>query len=110
MRCPPDRLSDAPVPYDDLFPGETQPLGSHRSDAPLPGRGSLRKSSEAITWKLWQRLYSYPRLYRLFTLAATRLRMLTPPRLGAWTRYRSAPKPAARSLRELARKEGFSNE
>jgi L-lactate dehydrogenase complex protein LldF len=81
-----------------------------RTSTPLAGRGSLRKPGEATAWKLWQRIYGHPRLYRLFTLVATRLRWLTPPRLGAWTRYRSAPRPASRTLRELARQEGFSHE
>ena len=81
-----------------------------RSDAAIPGHGSLRKSTEARTWWLWQQLYSRPRLYRTFTWFATRLRGLTPRRLGGWTRYRSAPKPALRPLRELARREGFRRE
>ena len=46
----------------------------------------------------------------MFTLAATRLRGLTPGSLGGWTRYRSAPEPASRTLRELARREGFVDE
>jgi L-lactate dehydrogenase complex protein LldF len=71
------------------------------------GHGRLRKGSEAWTWALWRRLYSSALLYRGFTRLATRLRGLTPPRIGAWTRYRSAPRPAPRSLHELARREGF---
>jgi L-lactate dehydrogenase complex protein LldF len=85
-------------------------VNEQRSNTPLEGRGSLRKPGEAAVWALWQRLNSHPRLYRLFTFLATRLRWLTPARLGGWTRYRSAPKPAARSLRELARAEGFRHE
>ena len=85
-------------------------VDGQRSDAALPGHGSLRKSGEATTWWLWRQLYSHPRLYRLFTWTATRLRGLTPPRLGGWTRYRSAPRPAAKPLRELARQEGFRHE
>jgi len=85
-------------------------VNEQRSSTPLPGRGSLRKSGEAITWRLWQQLNSRPRLYRLFTFFATRLRWLTPTRLGGWTRYRSAPSPAARTLREMARREGFGHE
>jgi len=79
-------------------------------DAPLPGRGRLRRPGEAIAWRLWRWLYTSPRAYRGFLWFATRLRALTPARLGPWTRYRSAPRPAARSLSELARREGFRNE
>jgi len=85
-------------------------VNEQRTTTPLSGRGSLRKPSEATIWKLWSRLNSHPRLYRMFTFAATRLRWLTPGKLGAWTRYRSAPRPARQSLHDLARKEGFSNE
>ncbi len=81
-----------------------------RSAAPLSGRGSLRKRGEATAWRLWRLFYRHPRLYRLFRFAATRLRFLTPASLGGWTRYRSAPQPAARSLHELARREGFRHE
>ena len=85
-------------------------VDGRRSEAALPGHGSLRSTGEALSWKVWRQLYAHPRLYRLFTLAATRLRGLTPSRLGGWTRYRSAPRPAARTLRELARREGFRSE
>ena len=81
-----------------------------RGDSNVPGHGSLRKSGEAKTWWLWQQLYARPRLYRTFTWFASRLRGLTPPRLGGWTRYRSAPRPGSRPLRELARQEGFRHE
>jgi L-lactate dehydrogenase complex protein LldF len=78
-----------------------------RGAVPLSGRRSLRKAREAGAWKLWCGLYTRPRLYRLFTLVVTRLRWLAPARLGGWTRYRIAPRPAERALRELACREGF---
>jgi L-lactate dehydrogenase complex protein LldF len=85
-------------------------VNEQRTTTPLTGRGSLRKPGEATTWKLWRQLNSHPRLYRLFTFFATRLRWLTPARLGGWTRFRTAPRPAAQSLHELARQEGFRTE
>lgn len=85
-------------------------VDGHPGRARLPGHGSLRKCTETAAWKLWRLLYGQPMLYRLFAASATRLRALTPPKLGGWTRYRSAPKPAPRSLRELAKKEGFGND
>jgi L-lactate dehydrogenase complex protein LldF len=78
-----------------------------QNSAPV-GRGSLRNSSEAMTWKAWQQLYSHPALYRLFKFLATRFRALTPPVPG-WSRYRTSPKPAARSLGEQLRKSGKQN-
>ncbi|MCB1722649.1 MAG: iron-sulfur cluster-binding protein [Chromatiaceae bacterium] len=81
-----------------------------RAGATVRGHGSLRKPREARLWGLWAALYGDPTRYRLFIWLASRLRWLTPPWLGAWTRYRSAPRPAARTLRELARDEGFRDE
>ena len=42
-------------------------------------------------------------LFSLFGFFATRLRALTPSNIGPWTQNHSAPKPAARSLHELAK-------
>jgi L-lactate dehydrogenase complex protein LldF len=74
------------------------------------GSGSKRKTGEALIWKSWALLHRHRSLYRLMTLAATRLRRLMPSKLGPWTRYRSAPKPSAKSLHELARKAGVDDE
>ena len=74
------------------------------------GRGALRKNAEAMTWSAWKTLYQHPRLYRGFGWLATRFRGLTPKNLGAWTRYRSAPKPAPRTLHELAAQKGYQND
>ena len=52
---------------------------------------------------MWARLNSSPTLYRVFLKAATRLRGLTPSNVGPWTQNHSAPKPAARSLHDMAR-------
>ncbi len=85
-------------------------VNAQRSDAHVEGKGSLRKNKELMSWTIWKTLYAHPAMYRTFRWFATRLRFLTPSNVGAWTRYRSAPKPAANSLQELARKEGFEHE
>jgi len=77
------------------------------SVAGLKGQGSLRKTKENLLWTIWQWLYSRPFAYRMFLMLATRLRFLTPTRLGGWTRYRNAPKPARKSLHEMAASEGY---
>ena len=82
-------------------------VDSHRAPSHLRGRGSLRKRTEAMAWRAWRQLYGRPALYRLFGRLATRLRWLAPSRLGGWTRYRSAPRPAPVTLSELARRVGF---
>ncbi|MBC8210386.1 MAG: iron-sulfur cluster-binding protein [Gammaproteobacteria bacterium] len=85
-------------------------VNAARSEAHINGKGSLRKLTESQAWAIWRLLYASPRNYRLFRWFATRLRGLTPTRLGAWTRYRSSIKPAPRSLQELAQQEGFDHE
>ncbi|NNJ92130.1 MAG: iron-sulfur cluster-binding protein [Gammaproteobacteria bacterium] len=80
------------------------------SDSHITGKGSLRKYPEAITWKLWSFTHARPWLYGIFRWTATRLRFLTPSRLGGWTKYRTAPRPAPKTLHELARQQGFDNE
>ncbi len=75
-------------------------------DAPgqvMRGQGSKYSASERLLWQGWRLLNTSPLLYRVFGFFATRLRGLTPSKLGPWTQHHSAPKPAARSLHELAR-------
>jgi L-lactate dehydrogenase complex protein LldF len=75
-------------------------------DSPNPvmrGQGSKYSARERFIWNAWARLNSSPRLYRLFAFLATRLRGMAPKNVGPWTQNHSAPKPAARSLHDLAR-------
>jgi len=81
-----------------------------REDTTTRGAGSRRKTVEVLTWKLWSLLYRQPTAYRLFLKAATRLRRLSPTHLGGWTSVRSAPRPAPRSLHELAKERGYDHE
>ena len=76
----------------------------------IKGQGALRKPTEATIWRLWATLYSHPVLYRFFLYLVSHLRWLAPRKLGVWTRYRKAPKPAAQSLHALAKQAGFRDE
>ena len=81
--------------------------------AAVSGAGEGEGTMERAAWSLWAAAHARPRLYRAMTLAATRLRRFLPswlPPLSAWTRSREAPKPASRSLHELARREGIPRE
>jgi L-lactate dehydrogenase complex protein LldF len=69
----------------------------------MRGQGSKYSRQERFIWNAWAWLNSSPKVYRLFGFFATRLRSLTPSKVGPWTQNHSAPKPAARSLHELAR-------
>ncbi|MCF5709375.1 iron-sulfur cluster-binding protein [Pseudomonas syringae] len=76
-------------------------------DAPnrvMRDQGSKYSRKERFIWNAWSKLNTSPALYRLFGFFATRLRNLTPGNVGPWTQNHSAPKPAARSLHEMARK------
>jgi len=66
------------------------------------GKGSLRKPGEALAWKIWQQLYGSPLLYKGFRWLATRLRRLSPA-IPGWSKYRSSPRPAPKSLHELVK-------
>ncbi len=73
------------------------------------GRGSQRHRLEALIWKGWQWGHQYPSLYRWGSWCATRLRGLMPKRLGAWTRVRSKPELAGKTLHELVKKRQVRN-
>jgi L-lactate dehydrogenase complex protein LldF len=71
--------------------------------------GQARNAWEDRTWALWRRCHASARAYRLLSRLLTRLGRLPVPRLGplrAWTAARTAPRPASRSLHELARDRG----
>ena len=71
--------------------------------------GEARNAWEDRAWALWRRVHASARAYRLVSRMLTRLRRLPAPRLGplrAWTAARTAPRPAPRSLHELARERG----
>ena len=90
------------IPLPDLI----RKLREQKSASPedrgvTPGAGSQRKPKEVFTWKLWKFVYGAPRLYKLLTIVFTRFHHLSPKSMGPWTRYRSAPKPAAKSLHQI---------
>ncbi|MBX8591546.1 iron-sulfur cluster-binding protein [Pseudomonas cichorii] len=75
-------------------------------DAPdrvMRDQGRKYSRKERLIWNAWTKLNTSPALYKSFALMATRLRGLMPGNVGAWTQNHSAPKPAARSLHEMAR-------
>jgi L-lactate dehydrogenase complex protein LldF len=63
-------------------------------------QGCRRRAGEALAWEFWAALASRPVWYRWLTRGLARLRWLTPPRLGVWSRYRTVPRPAPRTLHE----------
>ncbi|XKE45238.1 iron-sulfur cluster-binding protein [Halomonas organivorans] len=65
------------------------------------GAGAKRSRAELAAWKGWQWLATHPGAWRGGTAIAGKLRALTPSRLGPWTEYRTAPKPAKTTLHAL---------
>lgn len=65
--------------------------------------GINRSWKEALIWQGWRWLHTNPTVYRLGTAVASRLRALQPTRLGAWTRYRSVPRLAKKTLHQQLR-------
>jgi L-lactate dehydrogenase complex protein LldF len=55
-------------------------------------------------------VHASPRLYRAWLALATRLRALTPRRIAGWSEARELPRPAPRSLHDLARDHGFGDD
>ena len=78
-------------------------------DGTTHGQGSGRKFMEATIWQGWSWLHRNPRLYRLATTFATRIRKILPMGLGPWTQVREAPRIAPKTLHERAREEGFND-
>ncbi len=73
------------------------------------GAGEGRHRLESAIWTVWQAIHRTPFLYRIAALAATRLGRFLPgrlPVLSAWTSVRVRPRPARRTLRELADEDG----
>ena len=75
----------------------------------VAGRGTGRTASEDWAWRLWAMANQRPALYRVITWFATRFRRVLPagaPLIKDWTRSRTKPVPAPRSLSERMRAEG----
>ncbi|WLD58496.1 LutB/LldF family L-lactate oxidation iron-sulfur protein [Salinispirillum sp. LH 10-3-1] len=64
----------------------------------VAGHGAKRRKTEALIWSAWAWLHARPVLYRLAIGLGNRFRALQPRRIGGWTRYRTAPKLAAKNL------------
>jgi L-lactate dehydrogenase complex protein LldF len=99
------------IPITELLLRLRREAAQGKTGSPVLEAGGARDAWEDRAWALWRRVHAAPRLYRLASLLARRFRWLPPPRLGplrAWTSARAAPRPAARSLHDLARQRGVT--
>ncbi|NEX19132.1 iron-sulfur cluster-binding protein [Thiorhodococcus mannitoliphagus] len=65
---------------------------------------------ERHLWRLWAWIYASPARYERFMGLVTSLGWLAKISVGPWARTRTAPRIAKRSLHDLAREEGLSND
>jgi L-lactate dehydrogenase complex protein LldF len=82
-------------------------------ESAVAGRGSGRTATEDWAWRSWAAVTRRPWLYRLATWFATRFGSSLPagaPLIKEWTRTRSKPVPARRSLNQRMRAEGGDHE
>ena len=80
---------------------------------PLTKSGGLKAKTEGLVWKGWATVFASPKLYRLKSFGIAKMGNLTPawlPILRNWTSVRSKPRFAKKSLHQLAREEGLSDE
>ena len=74
------------------------------------GSGGRRTVAEAWLWRLWSSIHANPAIYRVFLRTTALGRRLVPRRLGGWSMSRTVPRPAPRSLHDLAKEKGFAGE
>lgn len=78
------------------------------AESQVAGKGTGRTRTEDWAWRLWAGVLKRPRLYRLAAWFATRFGKALPagaPLVQNWTRTRTKPVPARRSLQERMRAE-----
>ena len=79
----------------------------------VKGAGSRRSWRETLSWRGWAFMYAHPMVYGLATRLMARLGNLIPenaPMMRQWTKIRTKPKFAGKTLHELAREKGFDHE
>ncbi|MGD9290060.1 MAG: LutB/LldF family L-lactate oxidation iron-sulfur protein [Desulfobacterales bacterium] len=78
----------------------------------IEGHGYRRNPAEVLTWKLWQAVNCHP-LLNAVGLKILGVLGLKLPKIGPlknWTRHRSTPELAKKSLHELIKKHGVDHE
>lgn len=69
----------------------------------VPGAGVKRTRKEAAAWRGFQWMATHPGVWRSGTAVVGKLKAMMPAKLGAWTEYRTAPKPAGKTLHALVK-------
>jgi L-lactate dehydrogenase complex protein LldF len=78
----------------------------------VEGHGYKRNAAELLAWKMWEIMNTHPLInaagQKIMGLIGSRLPKIGP--LKYWTRYRTAPEFAKKSLHETVKKHGVDNE
>ncbi|RAU21979.1 iron-sulfur cluster-binding protein [Paramagnetospirillum kuznetsovii] len=100
------------IPIPDLL-ARLRTEAVHPTSVAVKGGGSARSLADSLGWGGWTAMYSSPLVYKISTRVMGLVGNLMPaslPMLKQWTSVRTKPKFAAKSLHQLARERGFSNE
>jgi L-lactate dehydrogenase complex protein LldF len=78
----------------------------------LAGHGYKRNLLETMTWKVWEKINTYPVINAagLKILSVLRIKLPNIGPLKNWTRYRATPELAPKSLHELVKHHGVDHE
>jgi L-lactate dehydrogenase complex protein LldF len=81
-------------------------------ESAVPGHGCQQNLGERLAWKGWAFLNTYPRLNRMATALLGVIGNYLPPAgpLERWTRFRTEPQFASKSLHRRVREEGIADE
>ena len=101
------------VPLTDILVRLRQEAVRPTATAAVRGGGSQAGRLASLGWAGWRLMYAHPVVYAVASRLLARLGNLIPagvPMLKQWTRVRSKPRFAGRTLHELARDAGFDHE
>ena len=78
----------------------------------MEGHGYKRNLLETLTWKVWEKINTYPVInavgLKILSVLGIKLPQIGP--LKNWTRYRATPELAPKSLHELVKHHGVDHE
>ena len=100
------------IPIPDLL-ARLRTEAVHPTSIAVKGGGTSRSLADALGWGGWTAMYASPLVYGVTTRLMGLFGNLMPswmPMLKVWTKVRTKPKFAAKSLHQLARERGYSNE
>ena len=91
------------IPITDILIRLRNEAQAGKEQASLRGSGAGRSSRASALWKVWGMIYSRLGIYRFTSWFISRGHKLSPVGQGAWTKCRTALKPAPKRLRDLIR-------